>query len=176
VKAAIKHGNFEKWCVENLTFSLRKAQYYMLLAQRHVAKDVLRLNPPSLRQALIYAGALPEDAKEKHHSRTFDELATVRKAIHRLLLELKANEDFSPEKLLKEIEPIIQWRGQLMASLEQKEKSAAVVEIEPEVVNTEDEKRSVLRFSSAPESTSQPSPATASPTTGQADNNPPATG
>ncbi len=133
VKAGVGHGNFEPWCKQNLDFSLRKAQYYMLLDQRHAAKDILKLNPQSLRQAFIYAGALPEDTDKKHPSGNFDELAHVRKTIARLLLELKANQAHYPEELLKATEPLVQWRNQLVARGSQEEKPAIVVDVEAQV-------------------------------------------
>lgn len=133
IKAAIGHGNFEPWCQKNLQFKIRKAQYYMLLSARHSAQDVLKLKPQSLRQALIYAGALPEDTEKKRPPGKFDELARVRKTVNRLLLELKANEDYYAEGLLQETEPLIEWRNQLMAKLEAKEEPATVLNVEAKV-------------------------------------------
>jgi hypothetical protein len=110
VKAALKHGQFEPWCDKHLKFKIRKAQYYMALAQRHGERDILRLNPQNLRQAYIYAGVLPEDSQTKKKRGKFDEVAFLRKAVHRLMLQLRSSEDYEPEKLLKETEPLVEWR------------------------------------------------------------------
>jgi hypothetical protein len=134
VKGVLKHGDFEDWCDHHLNFKIRKAQYYMLLAQRHAARDILKLKPQSLRQALIYAGALPKDTHKKHHASKLSELAGVRKGVQRLLLQLKANEDDHAEELLHETEPIVEWRRELAATLARKEKQAPVLDIEAEVV------------------------------------------
>lgn len=133
VKAGVGHGNFKNWCEQNLNFKLRKAQYYMLLAERDEASDILKLKPQSLRQALIYAGALPEDGEKAHAPDNLDELAQVRKAAARLLLQLKANEDHYAEELLRATEPLIEWRTQLATRGSQREKSAVVVDIEAKV-------------------------------------------
>ena len=133
IKAVLKHGSFENWCVQSLAFKIRTAQYYMLLAHRHAARDILKLKPQSLRQALIYAGALPEDTEKAHPSGEFDELAHVRKTIARLLLELKASEDNYREALLKAIEPLIEWRDKSVAKGNTKEEPGIVVDIEARV-------------------------------------------
>ena len=138
VKATLKHGYFEDWCAKHLKFKMRKAQYYMLLADRYTTKDIRNLNPQSLRQALIYAGALPVDADKKHRPAKFDDWAGLRKAVSRLLSQLRANDGCDPEQLLSETEPILRWRDQLVARLSGTEKPAVIVDITAEVsANTE---------------------------------------
>jgi hypothetical protein len=134
VKAALKHGDFEDWCARHLKSKIRKVQNYMLLAKRHAARDILKQKPQSLRQALIYVGVLPKDTDKRHHSAKFDELAWLRKAVHRLLKELKANEDNHAEELLHETESLVEWRNQLVATLAAKEKPAIAVDIVAEVM------------------------------------------
>lgn len=132
VKVGIKHGEFEKWCEANLKFSIRKVQYYMLLARKYSGKDLQGLKPHSIRQALIYAGALPEEAGKKYRTHKFDDLSRLRKKVRAVVLELKARGDDRTDELLKELGPIDEWRRAAMSKMERHE-DQEVVDVEAEV-------------------------------------------
>jgi hypothetical protein len=133
VKAALKHGEFENWCAQHVKFKMRQTQYYMVLAEHHATKDIMKMKPQSLRQALIYAGALPEDPVKKRGSANFDQLGRVRKTLNVLLRKLKASQDYHADELLVETEAIVEWRNQLAARLGRNEMPANVVDITAEV-------------------------------------------
>jgi len=126
VKREVGHGHFEDWCNQQLTFSIRKAQYYMVLAKHHAKKNLLKLRPHSLRRALIYAGALPEDTdQQKHPPAKFDDLTRLRKTMRRFLLELKANEDEYGQQLFPVLQPLFVWLEAVKAPVD------IPVEVEP---------------------------------------------
>ena len=80
-KGKSKHGEFEKWRDKNFSsrFGERTAQRYMLLADRFSCVEKLIKWNPSIRQAYIACGILPEPTdSEKPANKDKEAVARVR--------------------------------------------------------------------------------------------------
>jgi len=115
IQAAIKktfgHGYWMVWCAPNLDFSIDTAQRYMRTARKYAGKDISKIKPASICEAL--AGEGPGDAKNGRLSLA-DKLPRGQRALDRAMAHLKADEEkLGPEQTLQETEGFAAYRRQL---------------------------------------------------------------